>query len=381
LPVKQISKLKRTFFLLAFFCLALFGCLKEDPVPPEVNLVKMQELNLWRAGAHLYLQASCAQYQEAFSRARERLVHANSQFTWFRDYKPVQAEFAQLLNRGEELLRDLEVEKQKRARNLRERMEGLREALRRMDAATRKVNASGPSRGFLTRAEVLLNEAQGLANTAQYLAAEERLKAAEGYLAESEKVITPIVARYRDEKQIHKWRKWAKEAIEESREKGIYSILVIKEKERLLLYKNGGIFKTYPIAFGRNGWSDKFQAQDHATPEGMYRIAGKNPRSRFHLALLINYPDEEDRREFRRAKERGLLPKGAKIGGLIEIHGGGTKGITYGCVALDDRQMEELYPLVEVGTPVAIVGALDSSNSLSSISGASGHGRTQKATH
>jgi murein L,D-transpeptidase YafK len=247
-----------------------------------------------------------------------------------------------------------------------------------MDAVTRKINEGGTSRASLARAEVILTEGERLSREGQYIAAGEKLREAEDYLAKAEKGIAPLLARYGDEKQVQKWRRWAKEIIEESREKGTYAILVIKEGKKLLFYKKGEIFKTYPVALGRNGWSDKHRAQDQATPEGKYRISGKNPKSRFHLALLINYPNEEDRKKFNRAKEKGLLPQGARIGGLIEIHGGGTQGITYGCVALENRQMEELYSLVEVGTPVAIVGALDTLNSLSSISGALGQGRSPK---
>jgi murein L,D-transpeptidase YafK len=193
-------------------------------------------------------------------------------------------------------------------------------------------------------------------------------------------MINPILNRYRDENQIKKWRKWAKEAIEESKRKGIDSILVIKESKKLLLYKKGELFKTYRIALGRNGWADKHRAKDNATPEGKYRIAGKNLRSRYYRALLINYPNEEDRREFIRAKKRGLLPEAANIGGSIEIHGGGDEGMTYGCIGLDNRQMEELYNIVEVGTPITIVGAVDNPNSLSSIAAAIHRGRTQKET-
>ncbi len=352
--------------------------MQEEPVPSEVNLAQAQELDLWRVGAHLYLKAPFAQYQEALKQARTHLARINSQFSWFRNYESVQVEFAQLLKQGEELHKDLDIEKQRRTRDFRERMKGLREKLHQLDALTRMVNESGTSRGFIVRAEVILSEVQGLSNTNQYLAAEEKLSEMDGQLAEAEKVIHPILNRYRDENQIKKWRKWAQEAIEESKEKGPYSILVVKESKQLSVYKKGEIFRSYRIALGRNAWSDKRQARDNATPEGKYRITGKNPQSRYYRALLINYPNAEDQREFNRAKKKGLLPDTAHIGGLIEIHGGGNEGLTYGCIALDNRQMEELYNLVEVGTPIAIVGALDRLNNLSSISSAIHHGRTQK---
>ena len=50
----------------------------------------------------------------------------------------------------------------------------------------------------------------------------------------------------------------------------------------------------------------------------------------------------------------------AKIGGLIEIHGNGGKGIdwTEGCVALTDREMDTVFKIVRVGTPVTIIGSM-----------------------
>jgi L,D-peptidoglycan transpeptidase YkuD (ErfK/YbiS/YcfS/YnhG family) len=54
------------------------------------------------------------------------------------------------------------------------------------------------------------------------------------------------------------------------------------------------------------------------------------------------------------------LPASAKIGGLIEIHGNGGKGIdwTEGCVALTDSEMDIIFKFTKVGTPVTIVGSM-----------------------
>jgi len=63
---------------------------------------------------------------------------------------------------------------------------------------------------------------------------------------------------------------------------------------------------------------------------------------------------------FKSEIDRGSLPASAKIGGLIEIHGNGGKGIdwTEGCVALTDKQMDVVYKIAKVGTPVTIVGSI-----------------------
>jgi len=79
----------------------------------------------------------------------------------------VRAEFAHLLKQGEELRKELDMEKQKRVRRFLERMKGLQENLRQLGAFTRMINESGASRGNLIRAEVILIEAQGLSDTKQ----------------------------------------------------------------------------------------------------------------------------------------------------------------------------------------------------------------------
>jgi len=357
--------LKRTVLAVAILCLFLTGCLKEEPVPPEVNLAEKQELNLWRAGAPLYLKEPFSRYREALLKSKSDLARVTARFKWFRNYEPIQAEFAQLLKQGDELFKQLEIEKQKRASVVLERMKSLREKHNQLENVTLLVHLKLP-RSYLARAEVALNEVQTLYKKEQYPASEEKLKEVEVYIAKAEKATAPVLNRYKDTNQIARWKRWATETIEESREKDIHCILVVKANKKLLLYKDGNLSKSYPVGLGQNGWSDKLRAKDNATPEGKYRIIRKNPASRYHRALLINYPNDEDRREFYRAKKRGLVPESAGIGGSIEIHGGGDEGLTYGCISLDNHQIEELYHMVDVGTPVTIVGAIDERNTLSS---------------
>jgi hypothetical protein len=371
---------KRTLPALLIFSLFLCGCIKEEPVPPEVKLAETQEFNLWRAGAPLYLQEPFARYRDSLDKAKNSLIQVNSRFRWLRDYQPVQAEFVRVLKQGDELFKLLEVEKRNRALKVREQMADLRERLRHLDQCSRRTNENRASRIRLTKAEVILYEVRTLYDGGQYRAAEEKLKVVETHLSHAEKLIIPVLSRYQDKGQVRKWKRWTEETIEESAGREIHSVVIVKADRQLLLYKNGQLFKTFPVGLGRSGWSDKHRARDNATPEGRYRIIGKNPRTPYHRALLINYPNEEDWEEFHRAKKRGLLPGTARIGGSIEIHGGGDKGMTYGCISLANDHMEELYTIVEVGTPIAIVGALDRQNSLSSALTGIQNGRTKKKT-
>lgn len=362
------SSILRSILTLGFLLLLFspFGCLNEKPVPPEVRLVEIQEADLWRAEAPSYLPDQYAAYKEKVILAQKNLLKINAQFLWFRDYRTVQAEFAQLLKQGEELNQKLRVEKEAKAESIIDQMETLREKLGVLAQLTFRLHEGGPLRSGLTRADIALHEAAALLKENRLLASEKKLAEAEDAIDKSEEGLAPVLDRYRDSRLISKWKEWAKETIERSRETGIYSILIIKSEKKLILYKKGKAVQTYPIGLGKKGWLKKRYAKDHATPEGTYRIIKKNPKSRFYRALLINYPNESDRRDFLDARQKGHLLKKANMGGLIEIHGGGKETLTEGCIALDNGPMEELYNLVEIGTPVTIIGALNEQNSIAS---------------
>ncbi len=141
-----------------------------------------------------------------------------------------------------------------------------------------------------------------------------------------------------------------------------YAIVVDKAERELTLYENGKVVATHTVELGRRWIGDKRMEGDRATPEGLYRVTRKLGRGQtiYHRALLIDYPNEEDRRQFAQGKRNGTIPAGARIGGNIEIHGGGGRDAdwTDGCVALPDRTMEAIFNRVPVGTPVLIAGSL-----------------------
>jgi len=156
-----------------------------------------------------------------------------------------------------------------------------------------------------------------------------------------------------------------------SRRSGQPAVVVHKADHRLTLYGGGRPVKTYRADMGFNLVGDKTVSGDGATPEGRYRITAKKGRgsSVYHMALLLDYPNAEDRAELARLKKRGQVPRNAGLGGLIEIHGEGGRGKdwTKGCVALTNRDIEDLFRRVSVGTPVTIVGTDGSGGSLGTL--------------
>jgi len=134
-------------------------------------------------------------------------------------------------------------------------------------------------------------------------------------------------------------------------------IVVLKQKHQLWLLEGDTIVKSYRIALGSGGLAPKSKQGDNRTPEGLYRIDGRNPASRFHLALHISYPEPADKE---RARQLGVDPGGdIMIHGLgKEFHSLGTRHShsdwTEGCIAVTDQQIEEIWRLVPDGTPVEI---------------------------
>ena len=76
--------------------------------------------------------------------------------------------------------------------------------------------------------------------------------------------------------------------------------------------------------------------------------------------MLLDYPNHDDRIRFQEEVDKGSLPENAEIGGLIEIHGDGGRGINWtdGCIALSNKDMDVLYRKVQKGSMITIVGSL-----------------------
>jgi murein L,D-transpeptidase YafK len=134
-------------------------------------------------------------------------------------------------------------------------------------------------------------------------------------------------------------------------------ILVVKSTHTMTLYAGGKELKAYHVWIGRGPGKAKQQQGDNETPEGRYTIVGRNPHSAAYRSLRISYPNPEDRA---RARKLHVDP-----GGDIMIHGlpPGNDWIkpgqqlpdwTYGCIAVTDSEMDELWKLVPIGTPIEI---------------------------
>jgi len=168
-------------------------------------------------------------------------------------------------------------------------------------------------------------------------------------------------SRYTEASLLEKWRALERKTIDRSGRSGGVALVIVKAAHRLTVYRAGRAVVSFDVDVGYNNTADKLQCGDGATPEGEYRVVEKKGRgsSKYHKALLIDYPNREDLEKFRRALRSGTVRQGSSPGGLIEIHGEGGRGTdwTKGCVALANDDMDRLFDEVKVGTPVTIIGS------------------------
>lgn len=94
--------------------------------------------------------------------------------------------------------------------------------------------------------------------------------------------------------------------------------------------------KQYPLTPALGGLGPKLIEHDHKIPEGVYRIAHFNPFSKYHLSMMLDYPNEYD-------KQFALRDGRINLGNEIFIHG---KNSSAGCLSIGDRYMSQLYVLV-----------------------------------
>jgi murein L,D-transpeptidase YafK len=158
-----------------------------------------------------------------------------------------------------------------------------------------------------------------------------------------------------------------------------FRILVRKAQHKLVVLRGGKVVRTYHVSLGISPVGQKTVRGDGKTPVGVYTVYEKRPSDRFLWFLALNYPAKEDAdRAFAAnrisadtwadiwiADKTGQEPPwDTSLGAFVGIHGTGASGRTAklrlvsdwtdGCIALSDRDIDELYEMIPVGTVVEI---------------------------
>ncbi|MHC4605328.1 MAG: L,D-transpeptidase family protein [Planctomycetota bacterium] len=151
---------------------------------------------------------------------------------------------------------------------------------------------------------------------------------------------------------------------------GAPALRISKSRRRIALLVDGKEIWSARVGLGGNPEGHKRKEGDERTPEGDYYVCTRNSRSRFHLFLGISYPGIGDagqalsegritqagyRRIVQAVRAGACPPWDTALGGAVGIHGSGSNcDWTLGCIALDDPDIEFLWSMCPLGTPVRI---------------------------
>lgn len=333
---------------------------KKSPLPlPEISRARTSITEALQSNSGTYALNSVQQAQALYDSAMMHWQQENQKLYFFRDFNKarlfaVQAYEMALFSM--EKTNAIETE-------LREAVFGQIDRLQEQLNTYNTTYATFPLPeeyvNDLTQAKMLLTEGTYAYENEDYYLARKKLNTAETMITMVTTYTHQQLARYFE--NYPTWRKWIEESLTTSRKAHKACIIVDKYNRSCQLYKDGKLKKTFPIELGNNWVGDKKHQGDRSTPEGIYSVVKKKSGSqtRYHLALLINYPNEEDKKRFAEDLRQGRIQRNTQIGGLIEIHGQGGKGSdwTDGCVALTDQDMEQLFQATKEGTIVTIVGS------------------------
>ena len=218
------------------------------------------------------------------------------------------------------------------------------------------------ARGAFARAELALTQASSALQSGDLAQLASSLAAAQSEVSRTREALDSRYARFNDPQWRKRWQSWADATVAASRG-GKVAVVVHKLDRRVYVYRDGRLSEKFEADLGRNSLAHKVTAGDGATPEGRYHVTEKraNGTTRWYKALMLNYPNEDDLKNFHAMRKRGEVPRGRGPGSLIEIHGHGGKNSNWtdGCVAVRDAAMDRLFAVIPVGTPVAIVGTAD----------------------
>ncbi len=146
-------------------------------------------------------------------------------------------------------------------------------------------------------------------------------------------------------------------------DKKAIKLVVEKSKYKLIVYYQKKPIKSYAIVLGGNPKDDKLRQGDQRTPEGIFRVKDLYYHSEWSKFIWLDYPNQDSWRKFTQAKARGEVTAKDGIGDEIGIHGveKGKDWIidrkinwTLGCVSMKNKDVDEIYPLLQKGTIIEI---------------------------
>ena len=303
----------------------------------------------------------CAAAQAALARAEAEIRVQAKKASWSRRYRFAERLAVVALDTGRSCAAHAEAVQEGRRRRAQGLLDDLAAAIEHASALAR--HTPDPDiQAVLLRATLSLGEGRSSFDKGEY----ERASAAAGrgreQVAAAVRDIDRFIEAFRRSPRLEAWRRWLRGTLKQSSAEKRTVLLVDKLRRELLVVRGDDELASFRVDLGLGGMEHKTRAGDAFTPEGRYKVTEvRNPgQTRYYRALMLDYPNDEDRRRFKALQKQGALPRRGGIGSNIEIHGEGGReqDWTQGCVALSNDDMDDLVGFVQVGTPVTIVGTI-----------------------
>ncbi|HMV56158.1 MAG TPA: L,D-transpeptidase [Nitrospira sp.] len=365
---RYICRIATRVTLVALLSMSLGGCV--ETVPEElVESIESLDRDLSTLRASDVNPAAYSKFSRQWIALQGRIRSEENIVRWPWEDNELETDLEALQVEGTQLLSDVNSRIQAQRTTAETKLAKIEQRLRLLTSRVGDIGSRVVLGEHPVETEVHVKQARLFLEQGQFEHSIQASERAGRILLTQTALLTNELGRYADDDLIAAWRESAQRTIDWSRTHRAQAIVVSKADRSLTLYKNGRKVLTYPIRLGSRGIRAKQHYGDGATPEGEYRIQRKRGpgQTPYFRALILDYPNIDDRRRFEEAQKAGLIPKSQHMPGLIQLHGiaQGISDQPYGSIVLDNPQIAQLFDQVAVGTPVNIVGALESQNSIS----------------
>ena len=351
---------------LALAC-SLSGCVEAVP-QDAVTAVENIDRDLMELRAAEFLPTDYAEFSHQWLALKTRVQADEDLIRWLWEPNDLEVALHRLQEEGARTVARVTNERELLRRSTEDKIARVEDRFRTMSLQVIAIGSRLGQGQKTDEIDLLMKQAHAFYEQGRYVRSLDASDRAAQSLTMQAAVLSRELGRYADRDQIRRWQQMAKGTISWSRIHRTSAIVINKADRVLTLYRNGEKVLSYSVRLGFNGFREKQYQEDGATPEGRYRISSKDGQgqAQFYRALVLDYPNEDDRRRYQLGRKSGQIPASRAIGGQIEIHGVENELMaqTLGCVMLDNPQMALLYDRVAKGTPVTIVGALYEQNSV-----------------
>lgn len=362
---RKLKKKYRLIFIVApisifVIVVAILFITKDQPPLEEMEaargrLSEAKAANAAKYSKNLY-NSACSSYDSAMRYWKVE----NDRFYLFRNYDQVKyyalkaekyaaSSIGQADNNSKSLKKEIE-----------DKIDRIQKKINIYHANFEKMPSLDETRKQYNKGKIYFGEANLAFQKSDYIKAQQKIDLSAKLIEKSYNYANNVLVNYFG--NFTKWQRWVSMTIEQSRLNDSYCIIVDKFSRECLLYYKGALKEKYEIDLGKNWMGDKNHQGDYTTPEGIYKVIDKKNcgRTTYYKAMLLNYPNEEDKARFAMNKKNGTISSWKRIGDLIEIHGEGGKGAdwTSGCIALSNPDMDRIFAKCPNGTTVTIVGSL-----------------------